>query len=96
MSSETSAAHDIRDPALLGQTLVVIGGSAGIGPATARHVRAEGAAVILTGRDPERLRTAAAAPRPRRPKRSAPPPSTPPTRRGCSGSSRSCPGRSTT
>ncbi|WP_143203980.1 SDR family NAD(P)-dependent oxidoreductase, partial [Streptomyces kebangsaanensis] len=59
MSSEPSAAHDIRTPALLGQTLVVIGGSAGIGLATAGHARAEGASVILTGRDPERLRTAA-------------------------------------
>ncbi|MDF6045982.1 SDR family oxidoreductase [Streptomyces sp. JH14] len=60
MSFEPSAAPVPRDPALLGQTLVVIGGSAGIGLATARHARAEGAAVILTGRDPERLRTAAA------------------------------------
>jgi NAD(P)-dependent dehydrogenase (short-subunit alcohol dehydrogenase family) len=44
---------------LLGQTLVVIGGSAGIGLATARHARVEGAQVVLTGRDPERLRSAA-------------------------------------
>ena len=60
MSPESSAAHNPRDPALLGQALVVIGGSAGIGLATAKHARAEGATVILTGRDPERLRTAAA------------------------------------
>jgi NAD(P)-dependent dehydrogenase (short-subunit alcohol dehydrogenase family) len=40
---------------LLGQTLVVIGGSAGIGLATARHARDEGAQVVLTGRDPARL-----------------------------------------
>ncbi|MFF3467061.1 SDR family oxidoreductase [Streptomyces sp. NPDC002619] len=60
MSSDPSATHNPRDPALLGQTLVVIGGSAGIGLATARHARAEGATVILTGRDPERLRAAAA------------------------------------
>ncbi|MER6981218.1 SDR family NAD(P)-dependent oxidoreductase, partial [Streptomyces carpinensis] len=59
MSSESSVAHNPRAPALLGQTLIVIGGSAGIGLATAGHARAEGAAVILTGRDPERLRTAA-------------------------------------
>ncbi|MFE9171726.1 SDR family oxidoreductase [Streptomyces kebangsaanensis] len=59
MSSEPSATYDPRTPALLGQTLVVIGGSAGIGLATAGHARAEGASVILTGRDPERLRTAA-------------------------------------
>ncbi|MET7855754.1 SDR family oxidoreductase [Streptomyces sp. NPDC005318] len=60
MSSEPSAAPTPGGPSLLEQTLVVIGGSAGIGLATARHARAEGAAVILTGRDPERLRTAAA------------------------------------
>ncbi|MEU5536957.1 SDR family oxidoreductase [Streptomyces sp. NPDC020362] len=60
MSFEPSAAYHPREPALLGQTLVVIGGSAGIGLATARHARAEGARAILTGRDPERLRTAAA------------------------------------
>jgi len=45
---------------LLGQTVVVIGGSAGIGLETARHARAEGAGVILTGRDPERLQQAGA------------------------------------
>ena len=45
--------------ALDGQTLVVIGGSAGIGFETARAARAEGAEVILTGRNPERLERAA-------------------------------------
>ena len=44
---------------LSGQTVVVIGGSAGIGLETARLARAEGADVILTGRDPERLERAA-------------------------------------
>jgi len=44
---------------LTGQTVVVIGGSAGIGLETARLARAEGADVILTGRDPERLERAA-------------------------------------
>jgi NAD(P)-dependent dehydrogenase (short-subunit alcohol dehydrogenase family) len=34
---------------------VVIGGSAGMGLATARLARAEGAEVILTARDPDRL-----------------------------------------
>jgi NAD(P)-dependent dehydrogenase (short-subunit alcohol dehydrogenase family) len=48
-----------RGPELLGQTVVVIGGSAGIGLETARRARAEGAAVILTGRNPERLQQAA-------------------------------------
>jgi NAD(P)-dependent dehydrogenase (short-subunit alcohol dehydrogenase family) len=45
---------------LSGQTVVVIGGSAGIGLETARRARAEGAAVILAARDPERLERAAA------------------------------------
>jgi len=48
-----------REPELLGQTVVMIGGSAGIGLETARRARTEGADVILTGRDPERLRRAA-------------------------------------
>lgn len=45
--------------ALRGQTVVLIGGSAGIGLETARAARAEGAEVVLVGRDPERLRLAA-------------------------------------
>lgn len=44
---------------LAGQTVVLVGGSAGIGLETARRARAEGAEVILTGRNPERLRAAA-------------------------------------
>ena len=48
-----------RAPELLGQTVVVIGGSAGIGLETARRARAEGAKLILTGRNPERLQRAA-------------------------------------
>jgi NAD(P)-dependent dehydrogenase (short-subunit alcohol dehydrogenase family) len=48
-----------REPELLGQTVVVIGGSAGIGLETARRARAEGAKLILTGRNPERLQRAA-------------------------------------
>jgi NAD(P)-dependent dehydrogenase (short-subunit alcohol dehydrogenase family) len=44
---------------LQGQTVVVIGGSAGIGLETARRAHAEGADVILTGRNPERLERAA-------------------------------------
>jgi NAD(P)-dependent dehydrogenase (short-subunit alcohol dehydrogenase family) len=45
--------------ALAGRTVVVIGGSAGIGLATARAARAEGADVVVTGRDPGRLERAA-------------------------------------
>ncbi len=37
----------------------MIGGSAGIGLGTARRARAEGADVILTGRNPDRLKQAA-------------------------------------
>jgi NAD(P)-dependent dehydrogenase (short-subunit alcohol dehydrogenase family) len=48
-----------RRPELTGQIVVLIGGSAGIGLETARRARAEGAEVILTGRNPERLERAA-------------------------------------
>jgi NAD(P)-dependent dehydrogenase (short-subunit alcohol dehydrogenase family) len=40
---------------LAGQTVVVIGGSSGIGLETARHARREGAEVIVTARDHDRL-----------------------------------------
>jgi len=59
MSTATTASPVPRGPELLGQTVVVIGGSAGIGLGTARQARAEGANLILTGRDPERLQRAA-------------------------------------
>ena len=49
-----------REPALAGQTVVVIGGSAGIGLETARRARAQGANVVLTARNPERLQRGAA------------------------------------
>jgi NAD(P)-dependent dehydrogenase (short-subunit alcohol dehydrogenase family) len=49
-----------REPGLAGQTVVVIGGSAGIGLETARRARAEGAEVILAARNPGRLQQAAA------------------------------------
>jgi NAD(P)-dependent dehydrogenase (short-subunit alcohol dehydrogenase family) len=44
---------------LAGQTVVLIGGSAGIGLETARLARTEGADVIITGRDADRLGQAA-------------------------------------
>lgn len=44
---------------LSGQTVIVLGGSAGIGFETARRARAAGANVVLTGRNPERLERAA-------------------------------------
>ena len=55
MTTATPVSPTLREPRLLGQTVVVIGGSAGIGLETARHARAEGAEVVLTGRDPDRL-----------------------------------------
>jgi NAD(P)-dependent dehydrogenase (short-subunit alcohol dehydrogenase family) len=59
MSTATTAASVGHEPELLGQTVVLIGGSAGIGFETARRARAEGAKVILTGRNPEPLQRAA-------------------------------------
>ncbi len=59
MTTEGTTAPAARDPALLGQTVVLIGGSAGIGLETARLARAEGADVVLTGRNRERLEQAA-------------------------------------
>jgi NAD(P)-dependent dehydrogenase (short-subunit alcohol dehydrogenase family) len=58
MSTATTASPIQREPELLGQTVVVIGGSAGIGLETARRPSAEGAKFILTGRNPERLQRA--------------------------------------
>jgi NAD(P)-dependent dehydrogenase (short-subunit alcohol dehydrogenase family) len=48
-----SPVHPERD--LLGQTVMVIGGSSGIGLETARLARAKGADIILTARNPDRL-----------------------------------------
>jgi NAD(P)-dependent dehydrogenase (short-subunit alcohol dehydrogenase family) len=60
MTTEAAAPPTQREPELQGQTVVVIGGSAGIGLETARRARAEGADVILAGRNRERLQRAAA------------------------------------
>ncbi len=59
MTTDTSAPRAARESELLGQTVILIGGSAGIGLETARRARQEGAEVILVGRDPERLERAA-------------------------------------
>jgi NAD(P)-dependent dehydrogenase (short-subunit alcohol dehydrogenase family) len=48
-----------NDLKLAGQTVVVIGGSSGIGLETARQASGQGARIILTGRDPGRLKGAA-------------------------------------
>ena len=55
MTATSTIAPAHHEPELLGQTVVVIGGSAGIGLETARRAREEGADVILTARDPDRL-----------------------------------------
>jgi NAD(P)-dependent dehydrogenase (short-subunit alcohol dehydrogenase family) len=55
-SINSSPVHGERD--LLGQTVVVIGGSSGIGLEAARLARAKGADIILTARDPDRLHRA--------------------------------------
>ena len=52
----SSPVHGERD--LRGQTVVVIGGSSGIGLETARLARAKGADIILTARNPDRLHRA--------------------------------------
>jgi NAD(P)-dependent dehydrogenase (short-subunit alcohol dehydrogenase family) len=59
MGTATIASHTQHEPELLGQTVIVIGGSAGIGLETARRASAEGAKLILTGRSLERLQRAA-------------------------------------
>jgi NAD(P)-dependent dehydrogenase (short-subunit alcohol dehydrogenase family) len=58
-TTEVGASARQREPQLTGQTVVLLGGSAGIGLETARLARAEGADVILVGRNAERLEHAA-------------------------------------
>ena len=60
MTTATTNSATQREPELPGQTVVVIGGSAGIGLETARRARAEGADVVLTARHADRLQQAAA------------------------------------
>jgi NAD(P)-dependent dehydrogenase (short-subunit alcohol dehydrogenase family) len=59
MTSGTTSAATKHGPELAGQTVVIIGGSAGIGLETARRARAEGADVVITARNADRLREAA-------------------------------------
>ena len=59
MTSGATSDSGQREPELLGQTVVLIGGSAGIGLETARRARAEGADVVLTARNADRLEQAA-------------------------------------
>src|SRR5579859_4843888 len=60
MTTASDVSARARRAGLTGQTVVVIGGSAGIGLETARLARAEGADVILAARNPGRLAAAAA------------------------------------
>ncbi|MFK4148424.1 SDR family oxidoreductase [Streptomyces sp. NPDC004065] len=60
MNTARSAPTAPPEPRMSGQTVVVLGGSAGIGLETARQARGEGADVLLVGRDPDRLGHAAA------------------------------------
>jgi NAD(P)-dependent dehydrogenase (short-subunit alcohol dehydrogenase family) len=55
-SINSSPVHRGQD--LLGQTVLVIGGSSGIGLETARLARTKGADIILTARNPDRLHRA--------------------------------------
>jgi NADP-dependent 3-hydroxy acid dehydrogenase YdfG len=55
VATSTTSSAGRREWDLLGQTVLVIGGSSGIGLETARLARAKGAEVILTARDPDRL-----------------------------------------
>jgi NAD(P)-dependent dehydrogenase (short-subunit alcohol dehydrogenase family) len=59
MTTPNTATPNQHEPELLGQIVVLIGGSAGIGLETARRAKAEGANVIITGRNPDRLKQAA-------------------------------------
>jgi predicted amino acid dehydrogenase len=90
MSASASTIPARPGPELLRQTVVIIGGSAGIGLETARRARAEGASIILTGRiaNASNKRRANSAP-------SAPRPSMPTIRLPCSGSFKICRARLT-
>jgi NAD(P)-dependent dehydrogenase (short-subunit alcohol dehydrogenase family) len=59
MTSPAAPVPARREGELAGQTVVLIGGSSGIGLETGRRARAEGADVVLTGRNPGKLRQAA-------------------------------------
>jgi NAD(P)-dependent dehydrogenase (short-subunit alcohol dehydrogenase family) len=58
MATSINSAPVHRERNLRGQTVVVIGGSSGIGLETARLARAHGADIILTARNPDRLHRA--------------------------------------
>jgi NAD(P)-dependent dehydrogenase (short-subunit alcohol dehydrogenase family) len=55
MSTATTASPIQPKPQLAGQTVLVIGGTSGMGLETARLARAEGAKLILVARNPDQL-----------------------------------------
>jgi len=58
MAASINSSPIPREPNLRGQTVVVIGGSSGIGLETARLAHAHGADMILVARDPDRVHRA--------------------------------------
>jgi NAD(P)-dependent dehydrogenase (short-subunit alcohol dehydrogenase family) len=58
MAASINSSPVPRERGLAGQTVLVIGGSSGIGLETARLARAQGAGIILTARNPDRLHRA--------------------------------------
>lgn len=58
-STEVPVARLARGNFLVGKRILVTGGSAGIGFAVSRACLAEGASVVITGRNPEKLKSAA-------------------------------------
>jgi NAD(P)-dependent dehydrogenase (short-subunit alcohol dehydrogenase family) len=58
MTAMATAVSTRHEPELEGQTVVLIGGSSGIGLETARHAREAGADIVLVGRNPDRLEQA--------------------------------------
>ena len=56
--SATAMGTARREPQLAGQTVVIIGGSSGMGLETARLAQAEGADVVLAGRSQRSARQA--------------------------------------
>ena len=58
MAASINSSPVPRERGLVGQTVLVIGGSSGIGLETARLARARGAEVVLTARDPDRVHRA--------------------------------------
>src|ERR1700760_2273331 len=58
MAASINSSPGARERDLRGQIVLVIGGSSSIGLETARLAPAQGADIILTARDPDRLRRA--------------------------------------